>query len=298
MKDDLGDRMKDYYENRTRTFLPRRTFTVIRIDGKAFHTYTRGLVRPFDTELIDDMNATTKYLCENIQGAKFAYVQSDEISIVLTDFEKLTTDSWFDGNIQKIVSIAASMATSKFNQLRTQRKLASAWKNYAYGAGQDDPQMLNFDFTVDLQNVKMAHFDARVFTIPSQQEVVNYFIWRQQDAVRNSISAVAQSLYSAKELHGADVSVMQEMIFQKGQNWNNYPDGQKRGRAIVRRFTLQENTKQNYDRAKDKSGWTVIGEDYYVQRNGWVIQEPPTFSQQKDYINYDLITGSKIEMEA
>src|SRR5579859_3516902 len=102
MKDDLGDRMKSYYEDRTRISLPRRTFTIIRIDGKAFHTYTQGLKRPFDVELIEDMDLTTKFLCENIQGAKFAYVQSDEISIALTDFDKITTDAWFNGNLQKM----------------------------------------------------------------------------------------------------------------------------------------------------------------------------------------------------
>jgi len=131
MKDQLGDRMKSFYEDRTRTSLPRRTFTIIRIDGKAFHTYTRGLTRPFDQGLIDDMNETTKFLCESIQGAKFGYVQSDEISILLTDFEKTTTDAWFDGNIQKMASISASMATAKFNELRVRRLLNKKGNFYA-----------------------------------------------------------------------------------------------------------------------------------------------------------------------
>ena len=121
MKDQLGDRMKAFYEDRTRIKLPRRTYTIIRIDGKAFHTYTKGLKRPFDTGLIDDMNWTTEYLCKNIQGVKFGYVQSDEISLVLTDFDTLQTDLWFDGNLQKMASIAASMATARFNQLRMMR---------------------------------------------------------------------------------------------------------------------------------------------------------------------------------
>jgi tRNA(His) 5'-end guanylyltransferase len=118
MRDDLGNRMKENYENRTRISLPRRSYTVIRIDGKAFHTYTKGLNRPFDRRLIEDMNATAAYLCKNIMGAKLAYVQSDEISIVITDFEDISTQAWFDNNLQKMCSVAASMATSEFNRLR------------------------------------------------------------------------------------------------------------------------------------------------------------------------------------
>ena len=122
-KDSLGTRMKENYENRTRYLLPRRTNIIIRIDGKAFHSYTKGLDRPIDQGLTDDMNETTKYLCENIQGAKFGYVQSDEISILITDYEDITTDGWFDNNLQKMCSISASMATAKFNELRLKRNL-------------------------------------------------------------------------------------------------------------------------------------------------------------------------------
>lgn len=107
-KDNLGDRMKIFYENITRIFLPRRTYTIIRIYGKAFHTYTKGLDRPFDDKFVNDMDETACYLCKNIQGAKFAFVQSDEISILLTDFDSLTTSAWFDGNIQKMVSVKHS----------------------------------------------------------------------------------------------------------------------------------------------------------------------------------------------
>jgi tRNA(His) guanylyltransferase len=123
MKDQLGDRMKDFYEDRTRYKLARRTNTIIRIDGKAFHTYTKGLQRPFDQGLMEDMDKTTEYLCQNIQGAKFGYVQSDEISILITDYDDIDTHAWFDGNLQKMASIAASLATAKFNQLRIMRHM-------------------------------------------------------------------------------------------------------------------------------------------------------------------------------
>lgn len=169
MKDNLGNRMKGNYENRTQTWVPRRTYTIIRIDGKAFHSYTKGLTRPFDNGLSDAMNATALFLCQEIQGAKFGFVQSDEISILMTDFDNIETDVWFGGNVQKIVSVAASLATAKFNAVRPG---------------------------------KLAMFDCRVFTIPDPTEVVNYFIWRQKDTIRNSIQAVAQSIYSPKQLNG------------------------------------------------------------------------------------------------
>jgi tRNA(His) 5'-end guanylyltransferase len=228
-KDSLGDRMKEFYENRTRNFLPRRTYTIIRVDGKAFHSYTRGLARPFDEKLVNDMDETACYMCKNIQGAKFAFVQSDEISILLTDFEGLTTDAWFDGNIQKMASISASLATAKFNELRPN---------------------------------KIALFDSRVFIIPSDIEVENYFIWRQQDTTRNSISSVAQSMFSHRELENKNTDQMQEMCFQKGVNWNDFSAKLKRGRLIV---------KQDYE----KEGAT---------RSNWVSVEPPIFTQERELL--------------
>jgi tRNA(His) 5'-end guanylyltransferase len=230
MKDQLGDRMKSFYEDRAKSYLPRRTYTIIRIDGKAFHSYTKGLPRPFDWDLVNDMDETAKFLCQNIQGAKCAFVQSDEISIVLTDFDKITTDAWFDGNVQKIASISASIATAKFNELRPG---------------------------------KLAFFDSRCYTIPSESEVINYFIWRQQDTVRNSISSVAQSEFSPKQLHGVNSGGMQEMLFtERGINWNDFDPKLKRGRIIV---------KEQYQKGE-------------VTRNRWVSVAPPTFTQDRDYL--------------
>lgn len=252
MKDELSTRMKEFYENRTRISLPRRTYTIIRIDGKAFHTYTRGLKRPFDEGLMTDMDDTACYLCKNIQGAKFGFVQSDEISILVTDFELLTTDAWFDGNIQKIVSVSASMATSKFNQLRTIRQLKHT---------------IGFNYA----DMKLAEFDARVFTIPSKTEVINYFIWRQIDTVRNSISSAAQSVFSHKELNNKNTNQMQEMLFQKGINWNDYDPQQKRGRFIF---------KQTYEKAPDIDMLNSAS----AVRTRWVSDECPTFTQDKDFL--------------
>ena len=224
MRDDLGKRMKEQYEIRTRYMLPRRTYTLIRLDGKAFHTFTQKMKKPFDLDFMEVMTETAKFLCEEIQGAQMAYVQSDEISLLLTDFTKITTDAWFDGNIQKMASVSASIATAKFNQLM----MVKACDNF-----DGDDRYKNLKYW-EIDEFKLAFFDSRVWTIPDPIEVENYFIWRQKDAVRNSISMAAQSLYSDKELKGKSSSEKQDMIHAKGMNWNNLPDGFKRGRTIYK----------------------------------------------------------------
>ena len=212
-------RMKSNYENRSKTFLTRRTPVICRLDGKAFHTWTRGLKKPFDEGLIDDMEATTKFLCENIQGVKLGYCQSDEISLLLTDYETLDTQAWFDYNVQKMTSISASMAAAKFNQLRVFRMLVDTGSSYS-----SDTRVENFH---------LAFFDSRVFNIP-KEEVSNYFLARQKDAVKNSIAMLAQSLYSPKELHKKNQSDMQELCWQKGHNWNDLDYRKKRGCTIIK----------------------------------------------------------------
>lgn len=273
MKDELGTRMKEFYEDRTRIFLSRRTYTIIRIDGRAFHTYTRGLKRPFDEGLIEDMDATACYLCKNIQGAKFAFVQSDEISILLTDFEKNTTDAWFDGNIQKMASIAASMATSKFNELRKIRRFKEISNFFIRQTAEEFYKSRTISLMEEIFDIKLAEFDARVFTIPSKVEVENYFIWRQQDTVRNSISSVAQSLYSHNELNGKNTNEMREMIFQKGINWNDYAPKYKRGR-FIEKVAVKKSTPILEPYIKDAMS----------VRNVWTSIEPPIFTQDREFL--------------
>jgi tRNA(His) 5'-end guanylyltransferase len=266
MKDQLGDRMKDFYEDRTRFKLARRTNTIIRIDGKAFHTYTRGLKRPFDEGLMEDMNKTTEYLCQNIQGAKFGYVQSDEISILITDYDDISTHAWFDGNLQKMASIAASLATAEFNRLRLARILY------------EDPTKV---WSEIISSYKLAMFDARVFQIPYQEEVINYFIWRQQDATRNSISSVAQAYFSAKELHGKKTNQMQDMLMlEKGINWNDFTPREKRG-SLIRKV------ERVYARPSEPimDGQTRVIESY--KRSKWEADsDTPIFSQEKGYLRF------------
>lgn len=220
MNDELGNRMKDQYENRTRYLIPRRTYTILRLDGKAFHTYTKGLNRPFDSSLIQDMNDAVIAMIGEIQGAVFAYTQSDEISVLLTDFEKESTNAWFDGNIQKIASVSASMITAEFNRLRINRNRNNwNWNRESQFPGQET----------------LAYFDCRVFTIPDRVEVMNYFRWRQQDCIRNSVIMVAQSNFSHKQLHGKSQRDMHDMLHSKGVNWaTDYTDGEKNGRIILK----------------------------------------------------------------
>jgi tRNA(His) 5'-end guanylyltransferase len=272
MKDELGDRMKDFYEDRTRYKLARRTNTIIRIDGKAFHTYTKGLERPFDLGLMEDMNKTTEYLCQNIQGAKFGYVQSDEISILITDYDDISTHAWFDGNLQKMSSIAASLATAKFNQLRMAR------------ACFDD--VIKEDAPIykdDIEDFKLAMFDARVFQIPYREEVFNYFIRRQQDASRNSISSVAQANFSSKELNGKKTSDMQDMLMlEKGINWNDFSPREKRG-ALIRKVE-RHFVRKDIDPIDDGKTYVIDKGNIYT-RNVWEADpETPIFSKDKDYL--------------
>jgi tRNA(His) 5'-end guanylyltransferase len=247
----LSDRIKDYYEDRTRFYLMRRMITIIRLDGKGFSKYTKKLNKPFDDGFSDDMNATAAFLCENIQGAKFAYTQSDEISIILTDFDTNETAAWFDNNIQKMVSIAASMATAKFNQLRLIRVNNGTFANETY------------------EHPPLAMFDARVFQVPSVDEMINAMILRQQDATRNSISMAAYHLIGDKLTRNISGSEKQEMLFNlKGVNWNDYRTKFKRG-AVVRKIEI-EKIGLNGDK---------------VIRNKWETDlETPIFTQDKDYL--------------
>lgn len=254
MKDELGERIKTYYEDRFRYKLPRRAYTIMRVDGKCFSTYTKGLERPFDDGLIEDMNDTAAHLCKNIMGAKMGYVQSDEISILITDFDTQDTQAWFDYNVQKMTSIAASLATSEFNRLRLIRKCMGG-------------DIEGYVDAIDLSTFNMANFDARVFQIPSRIEVENYFIWRMQDCVRNSISSVAQSLYSHKELNGKSTNDMQEMIFQKGINWNDYDFRKKRG-AVIGKVEREVGEGENK-----------------TTRSKWEVIETPIFTQDREFFN-------------
>ena len=228
VNDELGKRMKTYYEQIPQTKLMRRTPVAIRIDGKAFHTFTRSFDKPFDEILVNSMYNTMKYLCENIQGCVLGYTQSDEITLILVDYKKLNSSAWFDYEVQKMCSIAASMATMAFNKYFYQEALE--WYNKMKPIALADEQAVVARLQVYKQAAeKGAMFDARCFNIP-KEEVTNLLYWRQVDAARNSIQMVARAYFSHAECQDKNTTDLQEMLFQKhGINWNDYPVNLKRG---------------------------------------------------------------------
>lgn len=263
--DSLGDRMKGY-ENISRNYLTRRIPVIIRIDGKAFHTFTKGMKKPFDRLLMTAMQETMQYLCKNTQGCVFGYTQSDEITLVLTDYEKITTDAWFGYNIQKMVSVSASMATLAFN-----KSFMELVESAAYAGG-----FFETEAEYDRYKKKFfkAMFDSRVFTVPVD-EVCNCLIWRQQDATRNSIEAVGQANFSHKQLHCKTCNDIQEMLWREKQiNWNDFPVDCKRGSAC---YCVEEETPMP-DPKKP-------GDEILVKRKRWVIDNNiPVFTQDRAFV--------------
>lgn len=225
VRDDLGTRMKEFYEQVPKTRLTRRTPVAIRIDGKAFHTFTRGFDKPFDKVLGNAMVATMKYLCENIQGCVFGYTQSDEITLILIDYQKFTSSAWFDYEVQKMCSIAASMATMEFNR-RFNEEVNNWYYTCPIDISKDD---LFYTYVNSIK--KGAMFDARCFNIP-KEEVCNLIYWRQLDATRNSIQMVGQANFSHNELQNCSCNDIQDkLMLEKLINWNNYETRWKRGVA-------------------------------------------------------------------
>jgi tRNA(His) 5'-end guanylyltransferase len=200
---DLGDRMKTYYEDPARHYLTRRTPVIVRVDGRAFHTFTKGFRKPFDQRMIDAMVVAAMHVFGEAQGCKLAYIQSDEASFVLTDYDELTTDAWFGYNKSKLESISASIMTAAFAR------------------------------AMRLADIKeLAYFDARAFNIP-EAEVVNYFLWRAKDWSRNSITMLAQAHFSHAELQGKSVPDMHEMLHGIGQNWTNLTEEERNGTFLL-----------------------------------------------------------------
>ena len=277
----LAARMKEFYENVPKTNLMRRTPVVIRIDGKAFHSFTKGFKRPFDEVLIKTMQETTKYLCENIQGCVLGYTQSDEISLVLVDYQRFETSAWFDYEVQKMCSIAASMATMAFNKF--------FYENVFLYNGMASVDMSNKKYPykeVYAKAVKKgAMFDARVFNIP-KEEVTNYIYWRQLDASRNSIQMVGQANFSHNELHCKTCNNIQDMLMeQKGINWNDYPTVCKRGTAVIKKIIAREEKSFIDDMLEDS--FDNVKNNIIEQTSKWIIDKDiPIFKGEgREYSN-------------
>ena len=281
LRDDLGVRMKTFYEEIPKIKLMRRCPVIIRIDGKAFHTFTSGFKRPFDEILIKTMQETTKYLCENIQGCVLGYTQFDEISLVLIDYKKLTTAAWFDYEVQKISSIAASMATLAFNKLFNE-------KAYQYTFDNEERDSEYYYCNALSKAMKNgAMFDARCFNIP-KEEVTNCIYWRQLDASRNSIQMVGQANFSYKELQNKSCNDIQDMLMtQKGINWNDLPTYQKRGSCVVKE---EYSCKDCYHRVTES--FSALKS---VMRTRWAIDKDiPIFKGEgRKYIDKLIYVGEE-----
>lgn len=280
-RSDLAERMKGY-EKRNRYYLQRRMPVILRLDMRAGHSFTKGFKRPFDEVFIKSMQNTAKYLCENIQNSKLSYQQSDEITLLLVDYDKLNTDCFFDYRVDKLCSITASMATMAFNKFfenYVDEYRFSKWdgvSNYEDDTWEYIQTLLN---AVD----KGAMFDARCFNIP-KEEVTNNFYWRQLDASRNSIQMVGQANFSHKELQNKSCNDIQDMLMtQKDINWNDLPTYQKRGSCCVRKEIENKSTGYNGE---------VRAIEY---RTEWVIDtDIPIFKGEgREYIDRLVFIGEE-----
>lgn len=252
----LGSRMKGY-EQPYRRVLPARTYTLLRLDGNNFSSYTKPLDKPFDEGFAEDMHTAARALCMQATNVAFGFVASDEISLLFTDFTTPSTQQWLGGVEAKMLSVAASMVTAAFNAARAKR-------------GDD----------------RLAHFDARVKTLADPAEVVNYFIWRQRDTVKNSISMAASAHFSHRRLHSLTSDGRQELLFaEAGVNWNDYPVWARRGSVMVR--VAEEGTVTYTDgRTKEtvtapvvRNKWQVLGAPRFTaEPDGWLWRNLPTHS--------------------
>lgn len=268
--DSLGDRMKEY-EAVSCQRLMRRNPVIIRVDGKAFHTFTKGMVKPFDEVLVNTMQRTMQYLCENIQNCVFGYTQSDEITLVLVDYKNINTSPWYDNKIQKMASVTASMATVAFNRFfRKWVEQLDEESNMAWNVSENECAY------IDILEKKLdtATFDARVFSVP-HDEVANCLIWRQQDATRNSIQSLGQAHFSHKELQGKSCNEIQEMLWQQRDiNWNDLYTHEKRGTSCYKVEVVCDVPDPN-----DPSN------RINVPRKVWYIDtETPIFTQDREFI--------------
>lgn len=284
---DLDIRMKDY-EKITDQKLIRRLPVIIRLDGRSFHTFTRGFRKPFDDILIDTMQQTALYMCQNVQNCVLAYTQSDEISLLLIDYKDFDTQPWFDNRIQKIVSTSAALATTFFEEMFKENIERYGYINISdYDMGGTykdltDKEKSDIEYMQRLWNAlefKYRGFDSRCFNL-SKDEVANYFFWRQQDCIRNSIQMVGQANFSHKELQNKSCDQIQDMLMeQKGINWNDLPTYQKRGSCCI---------KNRYIISTSSDGTAICNiNDPKKSENAWIIDKDiPIFKGEgRDYIN-------------
>lgn len=289
-RSDLAERMKGY-EKRNRYYLQRRMPVILRLDMRAGHSFTRGFKRPFDEVFIKSMQDTAKYLCENIQNCKLSYQQSDEITLLLVDYDKLNTDCFFDYRVDKLCSITASMATMAFNKLF--EKYVDEYR-FSKWDGVSNYEDNAWEYIQVLLSVveKGAMFDARCFNIP-KEEVTNLLYWRQDDAAKNSIQMVGRAFFSHKELHKKSRNDIQDMLMtQKGINWNDFPTYQKRGSCCIK---TEEKIMEDITIIKNRFGEDGKKHVVNMKRPHWIIDtEIPIFKGEgREYIDRLVFVGEE-----
>jgi tRNA(His) guanylyltransferase len=238
------------YEKELRLALPRRSLSVLRVDGRAFHTWTRGLERPYDLEMLKAMETAALDLVQEISGSICAYTQSDEISVLFQDFLNDRTEPWFGGVVQKIASVSASIATASFIKSFPRRA--------------------------------PALFDARLFSLPDQVEAANYFLWRQHDARRNAISMLAEDSFSSKSLHGKSTGERRQMLTNKGIEIDKEDPRFLHGQLIYKTKTTE--SVQYVDRHTKETRQTPP-----VERHKWVSSAAESFAADPDNYLYQMI---------
>lgn len=298
-KDRLGERMKRY-ESAAKHKLTRRTPVVIRLDGNAFHTFTKDFVKPFDSVFTSTMEVTMQYLCANIPNCVFGYHQSDEITLVLVDYQKLDTDAWVDYRLEKLCSLSASMASMIFNRKFLEH--ANIWKSttlttptHVGGTSLADAKCLytspdSYVLTEDEIEIRFntylraseigAVFDARAFNIP-KEEVMNCIIWRQADCIRNSILGLGQKYFSSEKLHKKPNGLVITMLDASGHHWDLLKDEYKYGSCCAKKKMMSTGDPNN---PLSKS----------AERNIWCVDPAPHFAlEAMDYIDDLVFVGQK-----
>lgn len=250
-----------YYQSLSDYKLLPNSYVLVHIDGRSFsHLVKNKFQKPFDDDFIEMMNETAKYVCENVQGAKFAFVQSDEISFVLTDFDTPTTDAFFNNRLCKMQSIIASLATAKFNQLMFQYKLLK------FDYDRIDDALYTLDNAVDfIGEQQLYQFDCKCWNVPSLNDVFAWFLYRQIDCIRNSKQQTAQTYLTHKELLGKDTDTQIKVLYdEKGINWYEFDDSKKFGRFVWKELIelISEQTRETYTRHKwlIKPAWRLTDE--------------------------------------
>lgn len=261
----LGDRMK-MYEHTYSYELPIRTPCIIRCDGRAFKTFTKGFKYPFSMLLKKCMIEATRHLCENVQNVQLAYTQSDEITLLLVERGE-DTQNWFGKSINKMISISASLCTNGFNKTLFEALNEKSFVN----PFTDQKEKLDDEYVDRLKDkIFKAEFDSRAFCLP-EFEVSNAFIFRQRDAIRNSIQQLAHSQFSTKQMHGIKTNMLVEKLKEeKGIDYYSYPIYIQRGVCLY---------KENY----------ILPESNAVRTRWKLDYNIPLFEENRDYINQYLV---------